>query len=343
MTCVSAVPPLPDTLTPMSGVGLVLGGGGVTGASYHFGTLFALRLATGWDPNDADVVVGTSSGAFVAAVVRGGALELDTIIGDSHTMEDANAWLQGHIYQRSRPQGFGRWLRRGVLPGLRSPNLTLVLGSPGLYRTDGLEDWVEASIGVMADGWPDRPTVIASYDLEARRRVAFGTNGAPDVALKTAVAASAAVPFVYEPVQIDGKWYIDGGVASGTSADLVLACPDPLDLVIVIAPLAATESRPGGRFYEDMFDRAGRTALASELHRIRDEWPGTDILVLRPDDRVLALTRPNPMAVEAAIPSFLATLRSMRDELARTSNWEVLERHLTPRTGGGRSASAKLA
>ena len=36
----------------VSSVGLVLGGGGITGAAFHFGTLLALRMATGWDPNE---------------------------------------------------------------------------------------------------------------------------------------------------------------------------------------------------------------------------------------------------------------------------------------------------
>ena len=65
----------------MSSVGLVLGGGGITGASYHFGALFALQMATGWNATDADVIVGTSSGSFIAALVRGGALNLDTMVG----------------------------------------------------------------------------------------------------------------------------------------------------------------------------------------------------------------------------------------------------------------------
>jgi len=309
-------------------VGLVLGGGGVTGASYHFGTLFALRMATGWEPSDADVIIGTSCGAFVAAMIRGGALHLGTLVGDASSAEEANDWLHGHLYRRARPQGLLRWMRRGLLPGLTSPNLSLVLGSPGLYTTDGIQDWVRDSIGDLADDWPERPTVIPAFDLERRRRVPFGTVDAPHVSLAAAVAASSAVPFVYEPVPIDGRWYLDGGVASGTSVDLILANEQPLDLVIVVAPLASTESRPGARFYEDMFDRAGRTALAGELQRLRAEWPSTDVLVLRPDDRVLTRTRPNPMAIEAAVPSFLVTLRSMRDQLARPAHWAMLERNL---------------
>lgn len=312
----------------MSSVGLVLGGGGITGAAYHFGTLLAIQMATGWDPDDAEVIIGTSSGSFAGAMVRGHALSLDTLVGPSGSVDEAAEWLRSRLYQRATPGGMLRWVRRGLLPGITRPNLNLVLGSPALYKTAGIEEWVTGTLGRLGETWPDKPTVIIGFDLDTRERVAFGTEAAPEVPLCQAVAASSAVPFVYEPVRIDGRWYVDGGVASGTNADLLLAHPEPLDLIIVVAPMAASESRPGSRFYEDLFDRAGRTALAGELDLIRSTWPDADLLVLRPDDRVLEESRPNPMSVEAAIPSFLVTLRSMRDELAHSSTWDLLEKHL---------------
>ncbi len=312
----------------VSKVGLVLGGGGITGAAFHFGTLLALEMATGWHPDEADVLVGTSSGAFVGAMVRGDALHLDTFAGTGETQVEIHDWLNGYMYRRGAPRGALRWLRRGLLPAIRQPSLHVALGSPGVYRTDGLEEWVHKAIGPLADAWPTKPTVMVAYDVERRTRVPFGTEGAPRVSLSNAVAASSAVPFVYEPVHIDGKWYADGGLASGTSADLLLASPDPLDLVLIVAPLAANVARSGGRFYEDVFDRQGRSALASEIAMIKEAWPDADLLVLRPDESVLDLARPNPMSVGAAIPTFLETLRSMRHELAHGSVWNILSQHL---------------
>ncbi len=312
----------------VSKVGLVLGGGGITGAAFHFGTLLAIEMATGWHPDEAEVLVGTSSGAFVGAMVRGDALHLDTFAGTGETREEIHDWLNGYMYRRSAPRGAIRWLRRGLLPAIRQPSLHVALGSPGMYRTDGLEDWVHQAIGPLADTWPTKPTALVAYDVELRTRVPFGTEAAPSVSLSNAVAASSAVPFVYEPVQIDGRWYADGGLASGTSADLLLANPEPLDLILIVAPLAANVPRSGGHFYEDVFDKVGRSALATERAMIKQAWPDADVLVLRPEESVLELSRPNPMSVTAAIPTFLETLRSMRHELAHGSVWDVVSRHL---------------
>ena len=306
----------------------MLGAGGVTGAAYHLGALMALEMATGWDPDDAEVIIGTSSGAFVAALVRGDAMDLESIADESLGGKELEDWLHDRIYRRVPPRGLVRWFSKGVVPGVINPGVGLVLGSPAVYSTDPLAEWIDLALDSQAHTWPSKPTVLVAYDLEARRRVPFGTEAAPEISLRDAVAASSAVPLIYEPVEIDDRWYVDGGVASGTSLDLVLGSPDPLDLVVVIAPMAPTTARPGGRFYEDFMDRAGRGALATELDLVRRTWPDTDVLILRPDDRVLEVCRPNLMAVEAAVPTFLATLRSMHDELAHPSTWKVLEAHI---------------
>jgi predicted acylesterase/phospholipase RssA len=261
-------------------------------------------------------------------MVRGSELNLETFVGQAATREEVAEALRERVFRRAMPSGAIRWLRRGVLPGLRRPDLNLVLGSPALFTSLGLADWVTDALGEMATAWPSRPTVVVAYDLKERIRAPFGTEAAPPTELRKAVAASAAVPGVFQPVWIEDRWYADGGIASGTSVDLVLGSDEPLDMIIVIAPLAASERRPGARFYEDIFDRFGRSALEAEISLVRRHWPTTDILVLRPDQRVLAATRPNPMSTEAAVPAFLRTIRSMKHELAASPTWKLLARHL---------------
>ncbi len=64
---------MPTRSTPAAPrIGLVLGGGGTAGHAYHTGVLAAMRQLTGWDARSAHVVVGTSAGSGVAAMLRGG-------------------------------------------------------------------------------------------------------------------------------------------------------------------------------------------------------------------------------------------------------------------------------
>ena len=232
--------------------------------------------------------------------------------GITDTREEVAQMLRSRIFTRKPGVRLGTWLRRGVLPGLRHPGLTVLLGSPAPFVADGLAEWVRAELGPEAEGWPADPTSIVAFDVETHRRVAFGTVDAPVVPLADAVAASSAIPLVFRPYEIDGRLYVDGGVVSGTHADLVLGSPVPLDLVLVLAPMAVEEEREGSLFVERIFDRVGRTALADEVALINERWPHTDVVVLRPKPQVLEAMRPNPMDPTAAVPSFIRTLLSMR-------------------------------
>lgn len=312
----------------MSRIGLVLGGGGITGASFELATLMALELACDWDANSADVVVGTSGGAYVAALVRSGRLDLDSLVRPNEDRDQVAERIRSHLFVQSPAIHVGRWVRHGILPGIRRPGLTMLLGSPARFDARGLAGWVTEQIGDAAEGWPERPTVIAAYDVGSQSRVAFGTVGSPEVALADAVAASSAIPLVFHPFSISERMYVDGGVASGTHLDLVMGAETPLDLVIVIAPLAAMEDRDGAWFYERMLDRVGRRSLGEEVAMVEEAWPETDLLVIRPSSAVLSAMRPNPMAADAAVPTFIRTLASMKRKLADPEVWEVLSRHL---------------
>src|SRR5687768_17590360 len=56
----------------MTRIGLVLGGGGIVGMAYHAAVLAGIEDATGWDPREAEVVVGTSAGSASGAELRAG-------------------------------------------------------------------------------------------------------------------------------------------------------------------------------------------------------------------------------------------------------------------------------
>lgn len=307
----------------------MLGGGGITGAAYEMAALMAIELATGWDPNDAEVVIGTSSGAFVASLVRSEALTLDSLVLPTDDREHVTERIRSHVYTRGTVVSLRKWVRHGIVPGVRRPGLRLFLGSPAPYTAEGLAGWVETHIGEKAArGWPDRPTAIVAYDLQTERRVAFGTADAPDVTLAEAVAASSAVPLIFCPYPISDRLYVDGGVSSGTHADLVLGHPEPLDLVLVLAPLAADRQRKRARFHEKMFDRVGTSALSEEVAMIKAVWPDCDVVTLSPAPTVQNASRPNPMDATKAVPTFMRTLISMKRTLGRSEVWHRLQNHL---------------
>ena len=324
----------------VSRVGLVLGGGGITGAAYEIAALMALRMATDWDPNQAEVVVGTSSGAFVSSLVRHDALTLDCLVHPTDDREDVAERIRAHVYSKDVSASVGQWVRYGMMPGVRNPGLTMFLGSPARYSAAGVGEWVTTHIGEQAARtWPKQPTAIVAYDLRKGARVPFGTANAPDVGIAEAVAASSSVPLVFRPHPIGEDLYVDGGVSSGTHADLVLGHPEPLDLVLVVAPMAAQTHRRRALFHEKMFDRVGLRSLSQEIDLIKQAWPQVDVVTLYPAPSVQNAMRPNPLDASRAVATFMRTLISMKRTLARPDIWSRLEHHLVSPSLSRRAAA----
>lgn len=161
---------------------LVLSGGSVFGAA-QIGQVRAL-LEAGIVP---DLILGCSVGALNGAYLAGG-FEMDRV----HRLEEIWAGLSG----------------RDVF-GLRSHRTVanLVAGRDHLCRADGLQALIRRFC--PADDLSHLPVElhVVTTDLDAARSV-WWTSGDPAKVL----AASAALPGIFPPVELGDARHIDGGV-----------------------------------------------------------------------------------------------------------------------------------
>ncbi|MBI5089682.1 MAG: patatin-like phospholipase family protein [Actinobacteria bacterium] len=204
----------------------MLGGGGYPAMAFHAGTLLALEVDFGWDPRDASVVVGTSAGSLVGALLRAG---LST--------DDLAAW-SSDVAPLVEREHLRQPIDRSALAGLRSAAHRRRRFAPrSLLRsvTDfGLLDNAAAiaELAPLLDSWPS-DTLLVTANTRWGQRVVFGGDRRPPI--WHAVAASCAIPFVFRPVRVDGRQYVDGGMRSATNADLLLEAG--VDVAIVISPM----------------------------------------------------------------------------------------------------------
>jgi NTE family protein len=233
----------------VTSVGLVLGAGGVVGHAYHAAVLGTIAEVTGWDPRTATIVVGTSAGSGVGAVLRAGLPARDLaarITGDPLSPEGA-ALLRGMERlspPRMRPVVGGRvpvpeapmlLLRDLVAPWRFRPGRALAALAPeGRVPTTGMGDRMRR---LHPTRWPAEALWICALRLSDGERVVFGRDARPEPDVGTAVEASSAIPGYFAPVTIDGERYVDGGTHSPTNADLFGGVG--LDLVIVSSPMSA--------------------------------------------------------------------------------------------------------
>ena len=312
--------------------GLVLGGGGVVGASWLIGALEALSEA-GWDPRSADRIVGTSAGAFLgslladgfppaamAAYVRGGSLDELADLGDRAEGMAPGRSPDAYRLELSFPLiGPGSW-RLAVATALRprrhSPATLLSGWLPcGFLSTRPISELVGR---LVTGAWPGHASFWAvATDYRDARRVAFGRAGAPRADIEQAVAASCAIPGFYAPVRIAGRRYVDGGLVSPANLDLLAG--QGLDVVVCLNP---TSALPPGRspaaHVTRLFRTGLRSRLAQEARRLREE--GTRVILLQPGADVVPTMGPNFMARDRRVQVLDQAAASVRRELrARTA------------------------
>ena len=300
---------------------LVLGGGGFTGGVYQVGALRALDLlAVNRTVNEFDLYVGTSAGSFIASLLANGVtpeemarvvnrdlpspireMELQTLLRPNYRgflTAAATFPFRAFSVARDLVAHLGEISAVDVLTGLASglPN--------GFYSGRGIERYVAE---VLSD--PDRTDdfrllerelYLTATDLDTTERVVFGEGDWADVPISTAVAASGALPLVYDPVRINGREFIDGGIMSTTNIDV--AVERGAKFIVVINPLVpyvndftkriptmtgSRAQRVSDLGFMGIANQTFRLLSHDRLHRAvalwEERYPGVDIILIEPE------------------------------------------------------------
>lgn len=302
---------------------LVLGGGGFTGGVYEIGALRALDLLAPDGALDSfDVYVGTSAGAFIAALCAGGVSSEEMMRAITGEGEDEPPFSEIGLRELLRLD-LGSLVRKGALMPLHVLSLArrlatqrgeaslmdillgLAEGLPaGIYSGAGIERYLHKVLSEREIRDDFRKCAselyIVATDLDSSERVVFGSEGFDDVPISRAARASGALPMVYAPVKIGERELIDGGILSTTNVDLAVKAG--AELIVVVNPLVPfvndfseplrTLRGVRTRRVSDMgFAKIGYQAFKllayRGLHGVAERWeeryPDVDILLIEPD------------------------------------------------------------
>jgi NTE family protein len=215
----------------MASRALVLGGGGVTGVAWEIGVLAGLA-ARGVQLSAADLLVGTSAGSVVGALLAWGA-------GPAQLYEEQLTPVAG-AGQAGASTGVDTMRRRDMaifgwaMLRHRDPDRARArIGRMALAAPTGPEARRREVIAarVPSAQWPARPLLVTAVDAVTGEFAVF--TAASEVSLVDAVGASCAVPGVWPPVTMAGRRWIDGGIRSPANADLAAG----YERVVVLAPI----------------------------------------------------------------------------------------------------------
>ena len=285
---------------------LVLGGGGPVGIAWETGLISGLARA-GVDLGQADFIVGTSAGSFVGARLAMGA--------DAASMVDPILVVRAEPAPAAsptppRPAADLSMLTRKMAEaqsGARpAAEVRAEIGAWALEARTVDEDTYIQSFGrsfasLPEDTWPTRGfacTAVDAVDGEFK----LWTSGS-GVGLVRAVASSCSVPGVYPPITIKGRRYIDGGMRSGTNADVARG----YGLVVVVAVRVTNDNNP--------IAERSRAVLDTEIAALKAS--GAEVIVLTPDAGSQAALGLNLMDFAQRRPAAEAGLAQGRAEAAR--------------------------
>jgi NTE family protein len=223
----------------------------------------------------ADVVIGTSAGSAVAAQITSGALIHDLY----------SAQLSEHSRELEVELNLEELMARFVTAasGATDPeDMRRRIGALALETPTVSESTRHVVIAARLpeDGWPDGALLLTAVDAETGQPEVFTKESGVD--LVDAVAASCAVPGVWPPVTINGHRYIDGGVRSGTNADLAAGC----DRVLVVTPSQAAAPQPWGNLDDEI-----------------DQLSPADVQVVYANDASVAAFGTNPLSPSTRGPA----------------------------------------
>lgn len=194
---------------PRPKVGLVLSGGGAKGFA-HIGVLKVLEEAG----VKIDYIGGTSMGAVVGGLYASGysARQIDSIFKAT----DFDALLQDFI-PRSSKNFYGK--RNDELYAVSLPFNKFRIGVPsalskGLYNYNLLTKLTHKVRHIRDFNQLPIPFLCVATDIETGEQVILDKGY-----LAQAMAASAAFPSLFSPVEIDGRLLVDGGVVNNYPID----------------------------------------------------------------------------------------------------------------------------
>lgn len=235
--------------------GLAIAGGGPVGAIYELGALRALdESVNGLKLHNLDVYVGVSSGALIAASLANG---ISTTEMCRIFMGEEYASLRFDPERLMRPAYREYFQRASMLPGILRKSLLKMIKRPGysnitalvgelgkmipggVFNNETIHHFLQEVFNTTGHGdhFDDLmcKLFIVAVDLDSGTAVRFGSEGHRDVCISRAVQASAALPGLYPPVEINGHYYVDGALRRTLHASAAL--DEGVDLLIGVNPL----------------------------------------------------------------------------------------------------------
>ena len=311
---------MPRSASKPPRIGLALAGGGPLGAIYEVGALCALEESIhGLKLTECHGYIGVSAGGFLAAGLANGVTPRELCASFIENTGDVADVFDPALLVRPACREFAQ--RLSLLPRLLAgagwelavdkrslagvlERLGRILPT-GLFSNEALERQLRHQFAL-----PNRSNdfrklkhklVLVATELDSGQATPFGQPGWDHIPISQAVQASAAMPGLFPPVEIEGRHFVDGALKKTVHASVLL--DEGLDLLICLNPLvpydatAASQTSAAAQLIPHINEGGLPLVLSQTLRSLihsrlelgmrgyERSHPDTDIILFEPDQR----------------------------------------------------------
>jgi len=299
--------------------GLALAGGGPLGGFYELGALCALKdCVKSLNLNNLDVYVGVSSGSFLVSALANGITTEEIADIFAFNKKTETPFNPDHFL---RP-AYKLFLKKAAdIPFVAYDALSSWLKNPlhtsvvdilekigsllpnGAFNNSSLEEFIRSVLSTKHATNDfrklSRKLYIVACDINTGKIATFSTDENSDVPISKAVQASSALPGLYAPVNIKGKFYVDGALRRTMNASAALN--QDVQLLFAVNPIVPFEKEHVSHEKSELL-KAGlpmilsqtfrsivQSRLKSGLEKYTTHYPKADIILIEPnnDDEML--------------------------------------------------------
>ncbi|HTS87922.1 MAG TPA: patatin-like phospholipase family protein [Gemmatimonadales bacterium] len=232
---------------------LVLSGGGLKGLA-HIGVLRALG-ERGLEPG---LVVGSSMGSLVAA-----------------------AWAAGMPIDEMTERGLAV-RRRDIFQVAHMDMAFKRMRAPAVYRHEPLDGLIESLVGTRTFESLQRRLIINTVELNTGMQVLWGLPGLRHARVADAVFASCALPGIFPPREIDGRWYVDGAVVENMPAQVAASHGEGPVMAVDVGGSSALRSNVQDEGFAATYVRGLEIVMQTMMESRLRPWTAPPLVLVHP-------------------------------------------------------------
>lgn len=232
---------------------LVLSGGGLKGLA-HIGVFRALE-ERGLTPT---VVLGSSIGSLIGGAWAAG-VSVPEMELRARQVRRRDVFRVAHV-----DMAFRRML------------------APALYRREPIDALITSLVGNVRFEELTRRLLVNTADLNSGQQVLWGMSGFRDARIADAISASCALPGIFPPREIHGRFYVDGAVVDNLPVRQAAAVGEGTIVAVNVAANAIERSHIETQGFAATYIRGLEIVMQRQIEAQLRNWDGPPLVLITP-------------------------------------------------------------